>query len=94
MMSKWTHNKYKILTTLQNAELCVEDLEMYADLKHLDLVPVFTALRHWGDITVVREELNELTHRKRRIYQTSEKGKRKLEFLQERYGFTWIPKTF
>jgi hypothetical protein len=93
-MSKWTHNKYRILTTLQNAELCVEDLEVYSNLKHLDLVPVFTALRHWGDIKAIGEEINARTNRKRKIFTITEKGERKLRYLRERYGFNWKPKTY
>ena len=92
-MSIRMENKYKLLATLKNAELCVEDLEMYSNLNHLDIVPVLTTLLHWGEVKIVGNEINELTKRKRKIYSTSEKGERKILYLKERYGFNWKPKT-
>ena len=91
-MSKRVENKYKILTTLKNAELCIEDLEMYSNLDHLDIVPVLTALLSWDEVKIVAKETNPLTKRKRKIYTTTEKGERKIRYLKERYGFTWKPK--
>jgi len=92
-MSIRTENKYKLLTTLKNSELCVEDLEMYSHLDRLDIVPVLTTLRHWKEVKIVGEETNQLTKRKRKLYTTTGKGERKIQYLKERYGFTWKPKT-
>jgi hypothetical protein len=90
-MSMRREKKYKVLTTLKNAELCVEDLEMYSNLDRLDIVPVLTALLHWGEVEVAGEETNQLTGRKRKLYTTTERGERKIQYLKEKYGFTWKP---
>jgi predicted transcriptional regulator len=91
-MSKRAENKFKILTTLKNTELCIEDIEMYSNLKRLDIIPVLTALLHWDEVEVKGEETYYLTKKKRKIYTTTEKGEKKLLYLKERYGFTWKPK--
>jgi DNA-binding PadR family transcriptional regulator len=84
-------NKYKILTTLKNAELCIEDVCMYSGLDHLRVIPVLSDLRRWGEVKNIGEEMNYLTKKKRNLYTTTEKGERKIEFLRERYSFTWKP---
>lgn len=86
-------NKFKILSTLKNVELCIEDVSMYSGLYRLDIVPVLTDLLRWNELSLVEEEINYLTNKKRKIYTTTEKGERKLQYLKEKYGFTWKPKT-
>ena len=92
-MSTRKENKYKILTTLKNTELCIEDIEMYSNLNRLNIVPILTALLQWGEVKIVGEETNQLTKRKRKLYTTTDKGERKIQYLKEKYGFTWKPRT-
>ena len=92
-MSKRMENKYKVLVSLKNAELCIEDVCMYSNLEHLKVIPVMSDLRRWGEVKKVGEEINYLSKRKRKTYTTTDKGERKIQYLKEKYGFTWRPKT-
>ena len=92
-MSVRTENKFKILNTLKNSELCIEDISMYTDLDRLDIVPVLADLLRWNEVKTVDSVVHYLTKKKRKIYTTTEKGERKIQYLKERYGFTWKPKT-
>ena len=65
---------------------------MYSNMGRLSIIPVLTALHHWGEVEIVGEETNQLTKRKRKLYTTTEKGKRKLQYLKEKYEFTWKPR--
>jgi DNA-binding PadR family transcriptional regulator len=90
-MSIRMENKFKVLITLKNAELCIEDVCMYSDLDHLRVIPVLSDLCRWGEVKNIGEEINSYTKKKRKTYATTEKGERKIQYLKERYGFTWKP---
>jgi len=86
LISKRKINKYKILNTLKDAELCIEDIEMYSALNRLDIVPLVQDFLRWGDVKVSGQE-QYFTKRTRKIYSITDKGLSKLAYIKTKYGF-------
>lgn len=86
--SKRTFNKIKILGILKNNELGIDDMEMYCKLHRLDIVPILVDLVRWHDVVLIRDEIDYNTHRLKKIYTITEKGKKKLRYLASADRFT------
>lgn len=94
MISQRLRNKHKLLKTLQDAHLTIQDIQYYTALDRLTIVPLLHDFLRWNEVVCTGAELNPRTKRKRKQYRLSEKGERKLTFLETKYGFTWKPVSF
>jgi len=79
--------KYVILNTLNDADLCIEDIEMYSSLDRLDIVPLIQDFLRWGDITLLEQERRYDRGRSKKIYSITDKGVSKLNYIKTKYGF-------
>ena len=87
MISNRLRKKYKILKTLKNTELSIEDIKMYTNLNRLEIVPIIQDLLRYKDIKNIGKKPNYYTKEKSNIYTLKEKGREKIKYFKEKYDF-------